>query len=536
MAGASSMVKVTFLADAKQLQDAFRSTEGQAKSWGDKMGSAGKSLTKGLTVPIVAGATLAIKAGAEEAQQMELLAAVIRKQIPDASDEMIDANEKWITSLQNTTAIADSEIRDVQQKFIAAGASIEDSQMMAAAAFDTAAATGKGYNSIADAMVKGMNGQTAGFSRLGLQVKNADGSMKSFDQILQDLSAHQGTAAEKANTSAGRFEIMKLKMADAAENIGMLLLPVLDKLTGYLSVAVDWFNDLDPAALKVVVTIAALAAAIGPVLIVTAKLVKAFQVVGTAFKVLSALMATNPWLLLIAAVVALVIIIVTNWDKISAFLKKTWEYIKKGAEVIWGAIKNFFKGVVDWLVNLFLNWTLPGLIIKHWDKIKEGVTKLRDWLFEKWNGIIDWFKRIPERIGGAVSGMWDGIKNAFRSALNWVIDKWNGFKITFPSINLPWGGKIGGFTINTPNIPRLHSGGVFRSPVPGGEGLALLRDREEVSTPAQVRSRSAAASVVNINVNAGIGTDPNAVAKKVYEALQHYERVYGPLALNVRLR
>lgn len=35
------------------------------------------------------------------------------------------------------------------------------------------------------------------------------------------------------------------------------------------------------------------------------------------------------------------------------------------------------------------------------------------------------------------------------------------------------------------SVPVLHGGGVFRAPTPGGEGFALLRDREVVSTPQQ---------------------------------------------------
>lgn len=44
-------------------------------------------------------------------------------------------------------------------------------------------------------------------------------------------------------------------------------------------------------------------------------------------------------------------------------------------------------------------------------------------------------------------------------------------------------------------VQKLHTGGIFRAPTPGGEGLALLKDKEIVSTPGQ--------SGASININEG---------------------------------
>jgi hypothetical protein len=62
--------------------------------------------------------------------------------------------------------------------------------------------------------------------------------------------------------------------------------------------------------------------------------------------------------------------------------------------------------------------------------------------------------------------MFNGIKEAFRSALNWIIDKWNGLSWSIPGVDthIPGVGKIGGFTLSTPNIPRLAKGGIVTRP------------------------------------------------------------------------
>jgi phage-related protein len=242
------------------------------------------------------------------------------------------------------------------------------------------------------------------------------------------------------------------------------------------------------------------------------------------------LISMGPIILVAAAVIGLVVLIIKNWDKISAFLKATWEKIKQVASVVWEGIKNAIKTVADWLVSFFMNWTLIGILIKHWDKIKEGVGKVWDFVRETWDKIIDFLSGLPGKVGRAVSGMWDGIKDAFRSALNWVIDKWNNFKITFPSITLPWGGKVGGFTINTPNIPSFQTGGTFHAPPGRASGLALLHDNETI-LPA---GTTAGPSTFNITVNAGMGADPNAISRAVVEALQRYQRSNGAIPVRAR--
>jgi hypothetical protein len=196
-------------------------------------------------------------------------------------------------------------------------------------------------------------------------------------------------------------------------------------------------------------------------------------------------MMSNPWLLLIAATVALVVLIVKNWDKIKAFLAGVWDWIKRTAGAVWDFLKSVFKAGLDFLINLFLNWTGPGLIIKHWDKIKAAAMAVKDWVVEKFTAVVDFITGLPAKIATAATGMWDGIKAAFRGAINWLIDKWNNFEIRLggQQVNLPFGLSftVPSIVLATPNIPRLHGGGVFRAPTPGGEGLAILRDREIVT-------------------------------------------------------
>lgn len=139
------------------------------------------------------------------------------------------------------------------------------------------------------------------------------------------------------------------------------------------------------------------------------------------------LIAMGPIGLVIALVVGLVVAVVKNWDTIKAATGKAWDWVSSkvsgawaavkgavvsGAEAVkskltgawdaiksatskaWEGIKGAVSKVLDVLKSIFLNFTGPGLIIKHWDTIKAATSK------------------VWETIRGAVAGAIEGVKGA----------------------------------------------------------------------------------------------------------------------------
>lgn len=110
-------------------------------------------------------------------------------------------------------------------------------------------------------------------------------------------------------------------------------------------------------------------------------------------------------------------LIIQNWDNIVSFFGD-----------VWTNIKGFFSDAFDWLVDLFLNWTLLGLLIQYWDDIVAGAKGA-------WDGLIAWFKGIPDWIRdifvsagtwllGAgdkiVTGLRTGVSNMWSGFISWV--------------------------------------------------------------------------------------------------------------------
>lgn len=80
-----------------------------------------------------------------------------------------------------------------------------------------------------------------------------------------------------------------------------------------------------------------------------------------------------------------------------------------------------------------------AVLVKNWDKVKEIATNVWNTIKEKWGQLKEWFStNVVEPIKNVFSTMWDGIKGAFSDGVNWVEGVFssvaNGVKNTFTGI------------------------------------------------------------------------------------------------------
>lgn len=125
------------------------------------------------------------------------------------------------------------------------------------------------------------------------------------------------------------------------------------------------------------------------------------------------------------------------------------------------------------------------------DMIKDLLAGDWDGLSKKWNEFTEDFSEGWKMITDAFGKGWDIFTDTFKRGVNVIIGFWNDLRIP----------EIGPFTISAfgvsqdigpfgpfdfPNIPKLHSGGMFEAPAGKSEGLALLKHGEFVLTPEQL--------------------------------------------------
>lgn len=223
--------------------------------------------------------------------------------------------------------------------------------------------------------------------------------------------AAQSMADTMNNNLEGQLTILKSQLQELAISFGEILLPAVKKIVGWVQGFIDVLNSLPDGVKETIVTVALIAAALGPVLIIIGKIITAVgtimtivpKVVGvikavkTAFLALNATMLANPIVLIIAAIAALVAAFIYLWnncDEFRQFWIDLWENIKEIAVAVWEALKEFF--------------------VAAWEFIKTTAETV-------WNGLASFF-----------TGLWEGIKNTFSTVVNaistFLTTMWNAIK------------------------------------------------------------------------------------------------------------
>ena len=252
-----------------------------------------------------------------------------------------------------------------------------------------------------------------------LAIVNA--SQSDFDKLTEAINNSNGAAQNVADVMmdnlGGQLTILKSTLEGIAISFGNILLPAIKKLTGALQNFLDWLNGLTDSQKRLVVTIATIVAAIGPVLLIIGKLItsvasiiKVVNLLKPAFAALNAVMAANPVGIIIVAIAGLVAALVTLYNKNETF--------RNFVNTAWAQIKEVISGVVNALVTFF-TVTIPGAIdsVVAWfqtlvDNISNFFTVV---IPEKINELVQWFAKLPERIGYAIGF-------AIGTLAKWVVD------------------------------------------------------------------------------------------------------------------
>lgn len=115
--------------------------------------------------------------------------------------------------------------------------------------------------------------KTGDINKLRGAIENCDGSAESMAETMQD-------------NLNGQLTILKSQLEELAISFGDLLMPTIRKIVSAVQSFVDKLNSMDDSTRETILKVAALAAAIGPLLIVLGKTI---STVGTALRGFSSL-------------------------------------------------------------------------------------------------------------------------------------------------------------------------------------------------------------------------------------------------------
>ena len=275
--------------------------------------------------------------------------------------------------------------------------------------------------------------------------------------------AAQSMADTMNNNLEGQLTILKSQLQELAISFGEILLPAVKKIVGWVQGFIDVLNSLPDGVKETIVTVALIAAALGPVLIIIGKIITAVgtimtivpKVVGvikavkTAFLALNATMLANPIVLIIAAIVALVAafiylwnncdefrqfwidlwesikeIAVAVWEALKEFFAAAWEFIKTTAETVWNAIAGFFTGLWEGIRNTFTTVVnaISSFLSTAWNTIQTVATTvwtaISTFFSTIWNGIKTAVTTVVTAISTFLTTAWNTIKTAITTVLN----------------------------------------------------------------------------------------------------------------------
>lgn len=296
---------------------------------------------------------------------------------------------------------------------------------------------------------------------LGIEVTNSDGSMKSLKEIMDILRSSFSTLteAEQANAAAtifgkeamsgmlaiinssesdynnladaignasGRADEMAETMMDnlsgaieelkgAIESLmiklGTALTPVIRDIAELITKVVEKLNTLSDEEIQQIVKIAAIVAAIGPVLVIVGKVI---SIIGTVISVGSKLFAgikavvtlisgvLIPAITSIGAPVLVVIAIIGALIAVGVALYKNWGEISAGAKEAWGSIKETVGNAIDAMGEFFSNLG---------KSVSDIISSIGDWLSNLGSSISNFFSDLVDKVSSFISSIGSWLSN-----------------------------------------------------------------------------------------------------------------------------
>jgi TP901 family phage tail tape measure protein len=235
-------------------------------------------------------------------------------------------------------------------------------------------------------------------------------SVDQFVGLVGDMENASGSFAgaynTMANTTASKSQLIQNQWQLLRVEVGEAFIPALSKLMEIISGALHWWNSLDEGLRKQIITWVAIGSAIAVVVGIMTVMAGAFlMLAGAAAMVgigLGALLAIMAGIVVgIAAIIAIAVVLIKNWDSVTAALGAAWNWL-------WGIL----RGIFDWFMD-----HIGFKLVEIWNKVSSdiinGVRAVGEWVHKVWTNIANWAEDI-----------WPGIRAVIEPIINWFIHVW----------------------------------------------------------------------------------------------------------------
>lgn len=321
-----------------------------------------------------------------------------------------------------------------------------------------------------------------------------DNTLETANTAWSENVALTNESETRYGTLASKLQILWNNVKNLAISFGNLLMPVIEKVTSIIQAITEKINSMSEGAKKAIVIILSIAAAVGPIILIVlkviaimTKVIAVVKVIGSilgtiigfigigssmlianlipavvkvfgVLKSLFALLAANPIVLVIAAIVALVAGFIYLWNNCESF-REFWinlwnvivdafnaavDWIKQAIQDvgtffsnlgqtisdIWNTILSTISSIIHNIVDAVVNWgsSLYNGAVQSFNQMLQGIKTVWDnitsWLSTALNTIVETVKSIGSALFEAgksiFTSLWDGLKSVWESIVTWV--------------------------------------------------------------------------------------------------------------------
>ena len=291
-----------------------------------------------------------------------------------------------------------------------------------------------------------------------LAIVNASGT--DFEKLVSAIGSADGAAGKMAATMndnlSGQITLLKSQLEALAIQFVTLIMPYLRQGVEWLQKLCTWISGLDDHTKKMILTVAGIAATLGPVLIVGGKIItgagkiiscisgiigvtgKVVPVIGSVVsgggKVVTGIgslvgkiggalipaIAAIPapvWIVIavLAALVAAGVAVYKNWDEIKAWASNVWGSVKETVGNAVDAIKGFFQGIGEKFSEMKENVTAKAHELK--ENVSQKFSELKENVIAKAveikDGAVEKFHELKENASEKISELKEKIASKF---------------------------------------------------------------------------------------------------------------------------
>ena len=388
-------------ADISQFQTNMRKAANVMRKTGAQMKSIGKNMSMYVTGPIVAMAGASLAAFDKQAQAERKLAAQIRANGKDV-DTTLASYKAFATQLQDITTVGDeTTLQLMQMAETMQSTNVEEATK---GAIGLSKALGVDLKAALKMTVLAQNGEYTMLNRYVPALRGATTETQKAAIVSKLYADGLKIAQEEAKTGLGPLKQLKNTLGDIMEQFGALVADAIKPAVEWLKQMADKFQQLSPQGKKTIAIMAAVAAAIGPVVMVLGTMLTVLPAIGAALAAL-----TGPVGLVVAAIAAIAaafIYVYGNWQAFKERLTN-WSWLRNAAIDAFIALIKASSWMMNELAKVF-GFDFVSPIVDSLEKLKVPVEGVKT----KFKSFGQTFKDVAKEAMDAMGFLGSGTDSA----------------------------------------------------------------------------------------------------------------------------